>query len=240
MVQAALGATVTVPTLDGDEELEFPPGTQPGEIKVLRSKGVQRLNGHGHGDQAITVRVIVPRGLDEKHRRLLEDFDEAVGADITPKSPTGCSTSCATSSRADGRTFLPVRAIIAARLRRRERLTSIRVSVPRSLARGGRSHTHGRSGSLRGGAAPVPARHCPEARRGLETKDHPRVHSPPIRWAHPPATELLQLLPDAFASPALCSGGGTGVPAIGRRLAGAFPAGARRRRPCTAPVGAPG
>ena len=53
MVQAALGATLTVPTLDGDEEVEFAAGTQPGDVKVLRGKGVQHLNGHGRGDQAI-------------------------------------------------------------------------------------------------------------------------------------------------------------------------------------------
>ena len=89
MVQAALGATVTVPTLDGEEELEFGPGTQPGDIKVLRHKGVQRLNGHGRGDQAISVRVIVPRALDDKHRRLLEDFDDAVGAEHYAERPEG-------------------------------------------------------------------------------------------------------------------------------------------------------
>jgi molecular chaperone DnaJ len=89
MVQAALGATVTVSTLDGDEEVEFSPGTQPGDVKVLRSKGVHRLNGHGRGDQAITVRVIVPRGLDEKHRQLLEDFDDAVGAEHYAERPDG-------------------------------------------------------------------------------------------------------------------------------------------------------
>jgi molecular chaperone DnaJ len=81
MVQAALGTTVAVPTLDGDEEVEFASGTQPGEVKVLRNKGVHHLNGHGRGDQLITVRVIVPRGLDEKHRRLLQEFDEAVGTE---------------------------------------------------------------------------------------------------------------------------------------------------------------
>jgi molecular chaperone DnaJ len=81
MVQAALGTTIMVPTLDGEEEVEFAPGTQPGDVKVLRNKGLQRLNSHGRGDQAITVRVMVPRDLDDKHRRLLEDFDDAVGPD---------------------------------------------------------------------------------------------------------------------------------------------------------------
>jgi molecular chaperone DnaJ len=87
MVQAALGANITVPTLDGQEEIEFGPGTQPGDVKVLRGRGVHRLNGHGRGDQAISVRVIVPHSLDEKHRRLLEDFDEAVGADHYSERP---------------------------------------------------------------------------------------------------------------------------------------------------------
>ena len=89
MVQAALGTTLSVPTLDGDEDVEFAPGTQPGEVKVLRSKGVQHLNGHGRGDQAITVRVIVPRDLDENHRHLLAEFDEAVGAEHYTERPEG-------------------------------------------------------------------------------------------------------------------------------------------------------
>jgi molecular chaperone DnaJ len=89
MVQAALGATIMVPTLDGDEEVEFAAGAQPGDVKVLRGKGVQHLNGHGRGDQAITVRVLIPRDLDEKHRHLLEDFDEAVGPEHYAERPDG-------------------------------------------------------------------------------------------------------------------------------------------------------
>jgi molecular chaperone DnaJ len=89
MVQAALGTTITVPTLDGEEEVEFAAGTQPGDVKVLRNKGVQRLSGHGRGDQEITVRVVVPRDLQETQRRLLEDFDEAVGAEHYAERPEG-------------------------------------------------------------------------------------------------------------------------------------------------------
>ena len=81
MVQAALGTTLTIPTLDGDEEVTFAPGTQPGDVKVLRGKGVQHLNGHGRGDQEIHVRVLIPRDLDEQQRRLLQEFDEACGAE---------------------------------------------------------------------------------------------------------------------------------------------------------------
>src|SRR6266850_161510 len=51
ITQAALGAAVTVPTLDGDLELDFEPGTQPGEIRALRGKGMPVLQGFGRGDQ---------------------------------------------------------------------------------------------------------------------------------------------------------------------------------------------
>jgi molecular chaperone DnaJ len=81
MVQAALGATIAVPTLDGEEDVTFEPGTQPGEIRVLRGKGVKHLNGHGRGDQQILVRVVVPHELDEQQRRLLEEFDSCCGPD---------------------------------------------------------------------------------------------------------------------------------------------------------------
>jgi molecular chaperone DnaJ len=74
--QAALGATLTVPTLDGEEELELKPGTQPGEIVVLRGRGMPVLQRHGRGDQRILVNVLVPRHLSDEQRRLLHEFDE--------------------------------------------------------------------------------------------------------------------------------------------------------------------
>jgi molecular chaperone DnaJ len=73
--QAALGATMTIPTLDGDYELELDPGTQPGEIKLLRSRGMPVLQGFGRGDQHVFVNVLVPRHLNEEQRRLLEEFE---------------------------------------------------------------------------------------------------------------------------------------------------------------------
>jgi molecular chaperone DnaJ len=74
--QAALGATLTVPTLDGEEDLELPPGTQPGEIVVLRGRGMPVLQRHGRGDQRILVNVLVPRHLSDEQQRLLREFDE--------------------------------------------------------------------------------------------------------------------------------------------------------------------
>lgn len=77
MVQAALGCTLTIPTLDGDEEVEFEAGTQPGDVKVLKGKGVTHLNGYGRGDQVIHVKVLVPHDLDDHQRRLLQEFDDS-------------------------------------------------------------------------------------------------------------------------------------------------------------------
>ena len=74
--QAALGATILISTLDGEEDLELPPGTQPGEIVVLRGRGMPVLQGRGRGDQRILVNVLVPRHLSEEQSRLLREFDE--------------------------------------------------------------------------------------------------------------------------------------------------------------------
>jgi len=74
--QAALGATIEIPTLDGEEELELLPGTQPGEVVVLRGRGMPVLQRSRRGDQRILVNVLVPRQLNEEQRRLLREFDE--------------------------------------------------------------------------------------------------------------------------------------------------------------------
>jgi molecular chaperone DnaJ len=79
MTQAALGATVRVATLDGDEDVEFEPGTQPGEILVLRGRGMPVLQGFGRGDERVLVNVLVPRQLNEEQRRLLEEFESRAG-----------------------------------------------------------------------------------------------------------------------------------------------------------------
>jgi molecular chaperone DnaJ len=75
MAQAALGATVTIPTLAGDEEIEFAPGTQPGQVVVLRGRGMPVLQGYGSGDHRVLVNVVVARHLTDEQRRLLEEFE---------------------------------------------------------------------------------------------------------------------------------------------------------------------
>jgi molecular chaperone DnaJ len=77
IVDASLGATVSVDTLDGSTEIEFEPGTQPGETKVLRGLGMPVLQGRGRGDQRVLVNVKVPRRLNDEQRRLLGDFETA-------------------------------------------------------------------------------------------------------------------------------------------------------------------
>ncbi|MDP9283889.1 MAG: molecular chaperone DnaJ, partial [Actinomycetota bacterium] len=69
IVQASLGATMTVETLEGPVELELPAGVQPGEVRVLRGKGMPVLQGFGRGDHRVLVNVSVPRHLSEEQRR---------------------------------------------------------------------------------------------------------------------------------------------------------------------------
>jgi molecular chaperone DnaJ len=75
MTQAALGARVGVATLDGDVQLEFEPGTQPGELRVLRGRGMPVLQGFGRGDHRVLVNVAVPRHLTDEQRALLGEFE---------------------------------------------------------------------------------------------------------------------------------------------------------------------
>jgi molecular chaperone DnaJ len=79
LTQASLGTKVEVPTLDGESELDFAPGTQPGEIVVLRGRGMPVLQGFGRGDHRVLVNVRVPRHLTDEQRRLLEQFEQLEG-----------------------------------------------------------------------------------------------------------------------------------------------------------------
>lgn len=82
--QAALGATVTVPLIDGQEEFEIPAGTQPGQMFKLRGKGMPSPNGRPRGDMHLEIKVVVPKKLTEQHRELLEKLAEFEHADVHP------------------------------------------------------------------------------------------------------------------------------------------------------------
>jgi molecular chaperone DnaJ len=82
MVQAALGDTVEVPTIDGEPiELKLPPGTQPGHVRVFRGRGMPVLRGRGHGALKVVVNVTIPRHLTSEQRELLERFEELTGSE---------------------------------------------------------------------------------------------------------------------------------------------------------------
>src|SRR5215218_9498559 len=81
MTEAALGKKVAVPTLEGELELELEPGTQPGEVKVLKGCGMPVLQGFGRGDQRVLVNVQIPHRLTDEQRELLERFGRMVDAD---------------------------------------------------------------------------------------------------------------------------------------------------------------
>jgi molecular chaperone DnaJ len=79
IAQAALGTTIELETLDGNEHLVVPPGTQPGREFVLRQRGVPHLRGRGRGDLRARVRVEVPQKLSEQEVELLTAFAEGRG-----------------------------------------------------------------------------------------------------------------------------------------------------------------
>jgi molecular chaperone DnaJ len=88
--EAMLGTTVTVPTLDGEEEIEVIPGTQPGHQYVLKGLGLPRLNGRRRGNQRVILEVVVPTNLNDEQRELVERLDETLGDDnLAPRHDGG-------------------------------------------------------------------------------------------------------------------------------------------------------
>jgi len=83
--QAALGADIMVKTLDQDEKLKIPMGTQTGTVFRLRGKGMPVLGGRGRGDLFVSVTVITPTTLTREQRRLLEQLAEVENKDLENK-----------------------------------------------------------------------------------------------------------------------------------------------------------
>jgi molecular chaperone DnaJ len=70
--QATLGDELTVPTLHGHEKVHVPPGTQHGTVLRLRNRGIPRLDGHGNGDQFVTLQLVVPTNLTREQVELMQ------------------------------------------------------------------------------------------------------------------------------------------------------------------------
>jgi molecular chaperone DnaJ len=77
----ALGGHVSVPTLNGREELHVPGGTQPGARFRLRGKGMPNVSGRGHGDLHVIARVHVPKKLTKEQRHLIEELARTMPAE---------------------------------------------------------------------------------------------------------------------------------------------------------------
>jgi molecular chaperone DnaJ len=78
---AALGTNVTVPTLDGDEEIEIAPGTQPGSVVTLRGRGMPTIGRGRRGDQQVVLNVVIPRNLTRRQSELLEELRTSLTAE---------------------------------------------------------------------------------------------------------------------------------------------------------------
>jgi len=86
--QAALGAEISVPTLEGEQVLKVPDGTQSGTTLRVRGKGVPVLNGHGKGDLFVEVRVQTPSKLNKRQRELLQELEGLTHVENRPQRRT--------------------------------------------------------------------------------------------------------------------------------------------------------
>ena len=75
-VQAALGATIEAPTIDGKVDLVIPEGTQSGEVRRIRGKGIPALRGESRGDEFVKIKVLTPQNLSSRQKKLLQEFED--------------------------------------------------------------------------------------------------------------------------------------------------------------------
>jgi molecular chaperone DnaJ len=82
VAQAALGTDIDIETLDGEEHIDVPAGTQSGRVFMFRGKGVPHLRGRGRGDLAVQVNVETPTDLNEEQAELLRRYAEMRGETV--------------------------------------------------------------------------------------------------------------------------------------------------------------
>jgi molecular chaperone DnaJ len=85
-VQAALGAEISIPALDGGTSIRIPPGTQPGTMFRLKSKGIKNVQGYGHGDLHVRINVEVPTHLSPAQRAKLQEYADLCNGRESPMS----------------------------------------------------------------------------------------------------------------------------------------------------------
>jgi molecular chaperone DnaJ len=89
VAQAALGAEVNVPTLEGEETVSIPPGTQNNTVLRLRNKGVPHVQRNGRGDELVLVRVAVPDKLSAEQKHLLRELGETLESESVVQEKQG-------------------------------------------------------------------------------------------------------------------------------------------------------
>ena len=89
VAQAALGDEIAVPTLDGDEKIAIPAGTQTGRVITIKGKGIPHLRRQGRGDQLVVVQVTVPASLTPEQRKLFGELAKTLGKEVIPHSEKG-------------------------------------------------------------------------------------------------------------------------------------------------------
>jgi molecular chaperone DnaJ len=87
-VQAALGAEIEVPTLDGKTDIRIPPGTQSGSTFRLKGKGIKNIQGYGFGDLHVRISVEVPTHLSAEQKAKLQEFALLCNGKESPLSQT--------------------------------------------------------------------------------------------------------------------------------------------------------
>jgi molecular chaperone DnaJ len=85
-VQAALGAEIPVPALDGGTSIKIPPGTQPGAMFRLKSKGIKNVQGYGRGDLHVRINVEVPTHLSSSQKAKLQEYADLCNGKESPLS----------------------------------------------------------------------------------------------------------------------------------------------------------
>ena len=83
--QAALGAEIEVPTLDGPDRLQVPRGTQSGDMLRIKGRGMPDISGRGRGDELVEVVVETPRHLTPRQEELLREFAEIEHEQVSPR-----------------------------------------------------------------------------------------------------------------------------------------------------------
>ncbi len=85
-VQAALGTTIKVPTLEGETDLEIKAGTQPNEIYTIKDKGIKHLRSNGSGALNVGIRVEIPKKLSKEQQEILQQFAKVTGESVKSHS----------------------------------------------------------------------------------------------------------------------------------------------------------